>query len=552
MEVDQIQIPPLPAKKKKKKKKKKKGRPANDARAPVTHSIAKSIPKPPTPPKPTKSNTESDLIQDLLLNDPENTNVAFKSNKKPIKPTATTSTNKKTWSEHLPAPLERYFLIKKSSILDDDNSPRLALPADLERTIHHYILHTAAAPSNANTDTTTNITTTPTFKRLNALYVTLERFGFSTSSIEIALSSNLGKSSDAILEWCCLHLDHDALPSGFTDKTQSELESVHTKDVQLIHRGKKIASTSTSLTNSTKSTTRTTSTISTPTSILLKPSIPSSTASSPTAPPSPPQVKPQVKLQVKLQVKPQVKPQSKISPVSVSTKKFTLAAAMAVNDVEDDDAILSMMSPEDQYEIISERIALLPKNKQNQYQLKTLIHKKKSLEQRYTQLKQKRIQATRENQRQQKEKARQKKEKQKSEKEKQKLDKEQEEFTDLKTNTNATPNTKANEITNNTDDNNEHNKNNEEEEEEEFIGLGSVFDLDEEEEEDEHSILSSSTTLPTEEIIYHSSLIYSTTSWTGRSPKELFEVLLRKLNKKNGSIKKKIPKFTQCQGKIQK
>ena len=100
---------PTRAKKKKKKKKKKKGGGGNDARAPVTFSKVLPPPPPPSPPSPpaaaTPQNTplisSAPLNLDDALHDPDLS--------------APVQLALKEWSEHLPAVLESYFVIKKRS-----------------------------------------------------------------------------------------------------------------------------------------------------------------------------------------------------------------------------------------------------------------------------------------------------------------------------------------------------------------------------------------------------------------------------------------------------
>ena len=59
----------------------------------------------------------------------------------------------------------------------------------------------------------------PTFKRLNAFYITLERFGFEECDIHKIMKANLGYSVENMLEWACLNVPHERLPAGFTDKS---------------------------------------------------------------------------------------------------------------------------------------------------------------------------------------------------------------------------------------------------------------------------------------------------------------------------------------------
>jgi ATP-dependent RNA helicase DHX29 len=62
----------------------------------------------------------------------------------------------------------------------------------------------------------------PSFKRLNALYVTLENFGFEREQVEQIMKANVGYNIETMLEWACLNTDHELLPSGFSDKTKHD------------------------------------------------------------------------------------------------------------------------------------------------------------------------------------------------------------------------------------------------------------------------------------------------------------------------------------------
>eukprot|EP01114_Cavostelium_apophysatum_P024694 TRINITY_DN9758_c0_g1_i1.p1 TRINITY_DN9758_c0_g1~~TRINITY_DN9758_c0_g1_i1.p1 ORF type:complete len:501 (+),score=154.50 TRINITY_DN9758_c0_g1_i1:208-1503(+) len=57
-----------------------------------------------------------------------------------------------------------------------------------------------------------------TFKKVNAIYLSLARLKFQREDIELGLTQNIGRDIAAVLDWLCLNLPHESLPEGFTDK----------------------------------------------------------------------------------------------------------------------------------------------------------------------------------------------------------------------------------------------------------------------------------------------------------------------------------------------
>ncbi len=140
----------------------------------------------------------------------------------------TSARQQQTWSLHLPAPLASMFAANKR-----DNVPAIRLDGDLESALMDEITRlenntaSATAPSSSSPPSLSPKAAiiTPTFKRLNAQYVALERFGFAAADIQRAMRANLARPFADVLSWCCLNVDHDDLPAGFTDKGANQLDT---------------------------------------------------------------------------------------------------------------------------------------------------------------------------------------------------------------------------------------------------------------------------------------------------------------------------------------
>ena len=139
---------------------------------------------------------------------------------------------KKSWSLHLPAPLANMFTANKK-----ENAPWIRLDGELEAVLMQEIQRLEEISNLERSDITDNNcsantreslpegTVLPTYKRLNAQYVALERFGFSKGDIHRAMRANLSRPFSELLSWCCLNVEHDDLPPGFTDKGANQLDS---------------------------------------------------------------------------------------------------------------------------------------------------------------------------------------------------------------------------------------------------------------------------------------------------------------------------------------
>ena len=211
--------------KKKKRKKKKKAR--NDNRGFVTSSKATAVVV--KPPPITATNDQSSNVS---KND---NNGDGKTSKKKLgkKTSSASSSNRKKktedikWNTDLPS----HYLphLKQSKNNNKEEIVSFMLNGELENEIFEFTKENGCKLA-INKEKVT-------FKNLNYAYLTLEELGFKPHLIETILRENIGNDLKTMFWWSCLNLDHDELPIGFIDKHEHALKR---SDISVVYTHKNI------------------------------------------------------------------------------------------------------------------------------------------------------------------------------------------------------------------------------------------------------------------------------------------------------------------------
>ncbi|KAJ3415050.1 ATP-dependent RNA helicase dhx29 [Chytridiales sp. JEL 0842] len=103
---------------------------------------------------------------------------------------------------------------KKNTIEADPSIPKLTMDYAMEKSIEDLVLELEKSGEIDWYEDEDNAT----LPKLHAVYLSLLKLGFTTTDAEKAMQATGGGSLTNTLDWLCLHLPADELPTGFTDK----------------------------------------------------------------------------------------------------------------------------------------------------------------------------------------------------------------------------------------------------------------------------------------------------------------------------------------------
>jgi len=108
-------------------------------------------------------------------------------------------------------------LYKMNKLYGDKSVPQLPLTKREENVLHGFLKSTDKKSWKASKENEVDL-----MKSLTRIYLTLEKLEFAPSTIQQAISSSDSHSLNAVLEWICMNIPVEELPSGFYDKYEFE------------------------------------------------------------------------------------------------------------------------------------------------------------------------------------------------------------------------------------------------------------------------------------------------------------------------------------------